>query len=105
MDSCSYSYFEQMDRILSPGYLPNVDDVLRSRVQTTGIIETSFKVNRLTYRSVPCHLWSVCVCVCVMGFLRNHNIFPIQENIQPALPILSLWQEACTLIGTKNMLL
>ncbi len=44
------SYFAEMDRILSPGYLPSVDDVLRSRVQTTGIIETSFKVNKLTYR-------------------------------------------------------
>ncbi len=41
-----------MDRILTPGYLPTVDDVLRSRVQTTGIIETSFRVNKLTYRSV-----------------------------------------------------
>ncbi len=41
-----------MDRILAPGYLPSVDDVLRSRVQTTGIIETAFKVNKLTYRYV-----------------------------------------------------
>lgn len=47
---CVCSYFSQMDRILAPGYLPKVDDVLRSRVQTTGIIETSFRVNKLTYR-------------------------------------------------------
>ena len=50
-DSAPY-YFSCMDRILEPGYIPTADDVLRSRVQTTGIIETSFKVNRLTYRVV-----------------------------------------------------
>ena len=41
-----------MDRLLAEGYVPDEQDVLRSRVQTTGIIETSFKVKQLTYRSV-----------------------------------------------------
>ena len=44
-----------MDRILSPGYIPDEQDVLRSRVQTTGIIETSFRVGKLTYRCVGGH--------------------------------------------------
>ena len=39
-----------MGRIMNPSYIPTPDDVLRSRVQTTGIIETSFKVDKLTYR-------------------------------------------------------
>lgn len=39
-----------MDRILAYGYTPTEDDVLRSRVQTTGIIETAFKMGKLTYR-------------------------------------------------------
>ena len=43
-----------MDRILSANYLPNEQDVLWSRVVTTGIIETSFHVNR-----VFCHLVEV----------------------------------------------
>ena len=50
------SYFAEMDRILADGYVPNEQDVLRSRVQTTGIIETSFKVNKLTYRCATCSL-------------------------------------------------
>ena len=41
-----------MDRILSPSYVPDEQDVLRSRVVTTGIIETTFKVNKLIYRMV-----------------------------------------------------
>ena len=47
-----------MDRLLLADYVPNEQDVLRSRVQTTGIIETSFRVKKLIYRCV-------CVCVCV----------------------------------------
>jgi len=31
-------------------YIPTDQDILRSRVKTTGIIETSFRVGELTYR-------------------------------------------------------
>lgn len=31
-------------------YMPNEQDVLRSRVKTTGIIETVFTIKKLTYR-------------------------------------------------------
>lgn len=41
-----------MDRILEAEYTPNEQDVLRSRVRTTGVVETAFKVGRLTYRCV-----------------------------------------------------
>jgi guanine nucleotide-binding protein G(i) subunit alpha len=40
-DSAPY-YFSQMDRIAAPDYVPTQEDVLRSRVKTTGIVETSF---------------------------------------------------------------
>ncbi|KAI8905858.1 guanine nucleotide binding protein, alpha subunit [Gorgonomyces haynaldii] len=48
-DSARY-YFESMDRIGAVGYLPTEQDVLRSRVKTTGITETTFVVGELTYR-------------------------------------------------------
>lgn len=44
------SYFEAIDRIGVPGYSPTEQDVLRSRVKTTGITETTFRVGELTYR-------------------------------------------------------
>eukprot|EP00731_Ephydatia_muelleri_P028469 Em0020g113a len=50
-DSAPY-YFENMERLLKPDYVPDEQDVLRSRVQTTGIIETSFRVDKLVYRVV-----------------------------------------------------
>ncbi|CAM0139605.1 guanine nucleotide-binding protein subunit alpha [Umbelopsis sp. WA50703] len=48
-DSAQY-YFESIDRISDPRYTPSDQDVLRSRVKTTGITETTFVIGDLTYR-------------------------------------------------------
>ncbi|KAI5305217.1 hypothetical protein KEM56_004976 [Ascosphaera pollenicola] len=48
-DSAKY-YFDSIQRIAAPDYLPNDQDVLRSRVKTTGITETTFIIGDLTYR-------------------------------------------------------
>ncbi|KAF9050580.1 G protein alpha-subunit [Panaeolus papilionaceus] len=48
-DSATY-YFNSIDRMSSPSYLPTDQDILRSRVKTTGITETTFKVGELTYK-------------------------------------------------------
>ena len=37
-----------MDEILDPSYTPNEQDVLRSRVSTTGIVETTFTAGNIT---------------------------------------------------------
>jgi len=44
IDSTEY-YISNVRRILDPGYQPSEQDVLRVRIQTTGIIETSFMVD------------------------------------------------------------
>ena len=44
------SYLNQLDRITAPSYLPSEQDVLRSRVKTTGIVETKFCVKDLNFR-------------------------------------------------------
>ena len=48
-DSAKY-YLDDLERICAPGYEPNDQDILRSRVKTTGIVETTFQVDKLTYR-------------------------------------------------------
>ncbi|KXS08923.1 guanine nucleotide binding protein, alpha subunit, partial [Gonapodya prolifera JEL478] len=48
-DSARY-YFEAIDRIGAKDYSPTDQDVLRSRVKTTGITETTFHIGDLTYR-------------------------------------------------------
>ena len=50
-DSAPY-YFQRMDEILDPSYTPNEQDVLQSRVQTTGMVETSFTSGNITYQLV-----------------------------------------------------
>ncbi|KAJ3052690.1 guanine nucleotide-binding protein subunit alpha [Rhizophlyctis rosea] len=48
-DSAKY-YFEAIDRISQADYLPTDQDVLRSRVKTTGITENTFHIGDLIYR-------------------------------------------------------
>lgn len=48
-DSASY-YFDAIQRIGQRQYMPTDQDVLRSRVKTTGITETVFNVGELKYR-------------------------------------------------------
>lgn len=48
-DSAKY-YFDAIDRISASDYIPDDQDVLRSRVKTTGITETKFQVGDLVYR-------------------------------------------------------
>jgi len=50
-DSAEY-YFEAIDRIAQPTWVPTVQDVLQSRAKTTGIIETEFTFNRIRFSLV-----------------------------------------------------
>ena len=43
------SYYTNIDRLFSRDYLPNDQDVLHSRLRTTGITETLFELGQLTY--------------------------------------------------------
>ncbi|XP_078509924.1 guanine nucleotide-binding protein G(o) subunit alpha-like isoform X2 [Lissotriton helveticus] len=48
-DSAHY-FFEHMTRILSEDFCPTVQDVLRVRVRTCGVLETHFRMRGLTFR-------------------------------------------------------
>ncbi|CAH8526746.1 unnamed protein product [Schistosoma margrebowiei] len=48
-DSAGY-YLTSIDRISAPDYLPTEQDVLRSRVKTTGIVETNFRFKDLDFK-------------------------------------------------------
>lgn len=50
-DSADY-YFNAVDRIVSPNYVPTEQDVLRARVKTTGIQEITFQTNDVNFRMV-----------------------------------------------------
>lgn len=44
------SFLEDIDRFFAPSYLPTDQDILRTRLRTTGISETIFDLGSLTYR-------------------------------------------------------
>ena len=41
-----FSYLDSLDRICSSDYLPTIDDVLRIRIATTGIVEYTFPMRK-----------------------------------------------------------
>ena len=46
------SYLNALDRISVASYIPTEQDVLRTRVKTTGIVETHFTFKDLHFKSV-----------------------------------------------------
>lgn len=48
-DSAGY-YFDQIDRIGAASYVPSDEDILRSRVRSTGIQQANFVVNGSIFR-------------------------------------------------------
>lgn len=48
-DSAAY-YLNTLDRISQPNYIPTQQDVLRTRVKTTGIVETHFSFKGLHFK-------------------------------------------------------
>nr|XP_023026305.1 G protein alpha i subunit [Leptinotarsa decemlineata] len=48
-DSAAY-YLNALDRISQPNYVPSQQDVLRTRVKTTGIVETNFSFKNLHFK-------------------------------------------------------
>lgn len=47
-DSADY-YFNDVDRLAAPGYIPTEQDVLRSRVRTTGIVQSDFVIKSMNF--------------------------------------------------------
>ena len=47
-----FSFLDSVSRIHEPGYRPTEQDILYSRVATTGVVEVKFKIKDLDFRSV-----------------------------------------------------
>jgi hypothetical protein len=45
-----FSYLDSVETIAKPGYLPTLQDILRVRVPTTGIIEYPFDLDSIIFR-------------------------------------------------------
>ncbi|KAJ5916425.1 hypothetical protein N7504_000440 [Penicillium tannophilum] len=48
-DNLSY-FYDSLDRIFTPGWLPDNQDMLQARLRTTGITETLFELGQMNFR-------------------------------------------------------
>jgi hypothetical protein len=44
------SFFDNLDRIANPSYKPNEQDILLTRIKTTGIVEVNFEIKNVHFR-------------------------------------------------------
>lgn len=52
LNDCAAYFFDNIERIAKPDYLPTEQDLLRSRAKTTGIVEICFTVQNTNFRVV-----------------------------------------------------
>ncbi|XP_054835307.1 guanine nucleotide-binding protein G(t) subunit alpha-2 isoform X2 [Eublepharis macularius] len=89
-DSASY-YLNELDRITAANYLPTEQDVLRSRVKTTGIIETKFSVKDLNFRMFDVggqrserkkwiHCFEGVTCIIFCGALSAYDMVLVEDD-------------------------
>jgi len=105
-DSAKY-YLDEVDRIAQDRYIPSEQDVLRSRVKTTGISETTFHVGQLTYRMIDVggqrserkkwiHCFENVGVLLFMVALSEYDQNLIEdENVNRMLEALNLFDSVC----------
>ena len=49
----TYSFLDELDRLGNKEYMPTEQDILRTRVKTTGIVEVHFHFKNLNFKLVP----------------------------------------------------
>ncbi|CAJ1075087.1 guanine nucleotide-binding protein G(o) subunit alpha-like [Xyrichtys novacula] len=106
-DSALY-FFESMNRIIAPKYVPTEMDVLRVRVRTCGIIETQFQLNEMILRLYDVggqrserRKWLSCFdCIQAVLFvvaLSSYDVTPVEDpSVNRLQESLELFQSICT---------
>ncbi|KAI4826738.1 guanine nucleotide-binding protein G(t) subunit alpha-1 [Gymnodraco acuticeps] len=89
-DSAGY-YLNDLERLVQPGYVPTEQDVLRSRVKTTGIIETTFSFKDLHFRMFDVggqrserkkwiHCFEGVTCIIFIGALSAFDMVLVEDD-------------------------
>ena len=99
----SFSYFDNIDRLFAPDYLPNDQDVLRSRLRTTGITETLFELGQLNYhmfdvggqrseRKKWVHCFEGVHCLMFVAALSGYDQCLVEDKTAVSLALLRFWE-------------
>lgn len=89
-DSLEY-YMDKISEVLSPGYIPSIQDILRSRVRTTGVVTETFQVGEATFemydvggqrneRRKWIHSFENCTAILFVAAVSEYNQFLFEDN-------------------------
>jgi len=105
-DSAQY-FFEKLDAVAAEGYLPTEQDVLRSRVRTTGIVENNFEIDGNQFKMFDVggqrnerkkwiHCFENVTAVLFVGVLSEYDLVLYEdENMNRMEETLNLFDEIC----------
>lgn len=105
-DSLGY-FMENIDRITAPEYTPTNKDILHSRSQTSGIVETKFKVSNLRFRMCDVagqrserRKWMHCfgdvrAVIVIVGISEYDQVLAEQEGVNRLHEALKLFGDIC----------
>jgi len=105
-DSAQY-FFEKLDLVAAEGYLPTEQDVLRSRVRTTGIVENNFEIDGNQFKMFDVggqrnerkkwiHCFENVTAVLFVGVLSEYDLVLYEdENMNRMEETLNLFDEIC----------
>uniref|UniRef100_A0A4W5PIZ7 Guanine nucleotide binding protein (G protein), alpha transducing activity polypeptide 1 n=1 Tax=Hucho hucho TaxID=62062 RepID=A0A4W5PIZ7_9TELE len=87
-DSAGY-YLNDLERLVQPGYIPTEQDMLRSRVKTTGIIETQFATflfkmfdvgGQRSERKKWIHCFEGVTCIIFIAALSAYDMVLVEDD-------------------------
>ena len=102
-------YMDNVDRISAEGYVPSVEDILRARVRTSGIVEETFKVDGVDFemydvggqrneRKKWIHLFDAVTAVIFVAALSEYDQFLYEDDQMYRMDeAVLLFDEVCNL--------
>jgi len=105
-DSAAY-FFDKIKEVSSPDYLPSQQDVLRSRVRTTGIVENEFEIDNNKFKMFDVggqrnerkkwiHCFENVTAVLFVAAISEYDqVLYEDENTNRMVEALNLFEEIC----------
>jgi len=112
-DSGKY-FLDKVEEVCEPSYFPSQDDILHSRVKTTGIIETEFKIvnkrfklydvgGQRTERKKWIHCFEAVTCVIFVAAISEYDQFLYEDGKTNRMAeSLALFDETCNSEWFRN---
>jgi len=104
----------QLDRISETGYVPSVDDILRARVRTSGIVEESYKIDGVEFvmydvggqrneRKKWIHCFDAVTAVIFVAAISEYDQYLYEDDQMKRMDeSVMLFDEVCNLKHFKN---